>query len=65
MGTNLDSWCLDRRGIKGRDGQDQWHGSLLGALGIQGIRNLACLRVSTCSKLCIGYQESDAAAIGA
>ena len=38
MGADLDCWCLDRRWFKGRDRQDQWHGSLPGASGIQGIK---------------------------
>ena len=37
MGPNVDCWCLDRRRFKGGDRQDQWHGSLPGASGIQGI----------------------------
>lgn len=41
MGTNVYCWCLDRRGIKGRDRQDQWHSSLLGALSIQGTKKSA------------------------
>ena len=39
MGPDVDRWCLDRRRFKGRDRQDQWHGSLPRASGIQGIKH--------------------------
>ena len=35
MGADLDRGCMDRCRIKSRDGQDQWHCSLLRALSFQ------------------------------
>ena len=64
MGADLDCWCLDRRRFKGRDRQDQRHSSLPGASGIQGIY-FASRRKQYKLNDVLGYQQSNATAIGA